>query len=129
MSVDARQSEPQSWFVALILYGSSAEAAPTYTPLYEECFVLFRARSLEEAREKAERHAAQAETSYENVYGEQLHWRRKQVVDVAPSLDDSLEDGTELYARHFRDLAAYRAFECLLEPGPDSDHADGSCSD
>lgn len=94
--------------------------------MYEESFVLIRAESVEQAREKAEAHASHAEASYENEYGERIRWRRKHVIDVAPVLYEDLEDGTEIYSRHFHDYEAYRAFEPLLGAGPGSPHSQAS---
>ncbi|MGH9152991.1 MAG: DUF4288 domain-containing protein [Acidimicrobiales bacterium] len=116
------QPEAETLFIAVVLYVSSS-STPSYKPMYEESFVLFRAETVEQAREKAEAHALRSEASYENEYGEQIRWLRKHLIDVAPVLYEDLEDGTEIYARHFHDYAAYRAFEPLLGPSPGSPHS------
>ena len=90
------------FYIAIIVYESSSNAL-NYKPLYEECFTLIEARSLEEAREKAQICAKNNETSYENLYGETITWVTKEIVD-----------NTDIYARHFRNYEAYRAFEPLL---------------
>ena len=102
-----------SFYVAVLLYESSSDA-PSYEPLYEECFVLIRASTQEEAEARARAHAQQNEQSYQNADGETIRWRPKRVIDVNAVLDDALVDGAELYARHFRDLEAYSRFEPLL---------------
>ena len=101
------------FYIAIIVYESSSNAL-NYKPLYEECFTLIEARSLEEAREKAQICAKNNETSYENLYGETITWVTKEIVDVNNVLDDNFKDNTDIYARHFRNYEAYRAFEPLL---------------
>ncbi|GAB4205082.1 MAG: hypothetical protein Fur006_60820 [Coleofasciculaceae cyanobacterium] len=106
-------SEKQSFYIAVILYESSS-TKPEYKPLYQECFVLIKATSVEEAREKALSHASQEQVSYQNEKGDTITWSLKQVVDVNSVLYDEFDDFTELYARHFRNYEAYRLFESLL---------------
>jgi len=101
------------FYIAVILYESSSNV-PHYKPLYEECFTLIEATSLEEAREKALVCAKNNEHSYENVCGETITWVTKKIVDVNNVLDDSFKDYTDLYARHFRNYEAYHSFESLL---------------
>lgn len=106
----------QSFYIAVILYESSSDALD-YQPLYQESFVLLKAASLEEAESKALAHARQEEVSYQNENGEIITWALRQIVDVNSVLEDELCDGAELYTRHFRDYAAYRAIEPLLSNG------------
>ena len=103
----------QSFYIAVIIYESSSDI-PDYQPLYEECFVLIRAISLEEAKKKALSHAQKQEGSYQNPYEQTITWFIKQIVDVNNVLYDIGEDVTELYARHFRNYEAYCSFEPLL---------------
>ncbi|HSA49661.1 MAG TPA: DUF4288 domain-containing protein [Yinghuangia sp.] len=100
-------------YIAVIL-AEATSPAPGFAPLYQESFVLLTAGSAREARAKARRHGLAVETTYENEAGEPVTWSLKQVVDVAEVLDADLGDGADLYARHFRDYAAYRSFEPLL---------------
>ncbi|GAA4856860.1 MULTISPECIES: DUF4288 domain-containing protein [Saccharopolyspora] len=100
-------------YVAVLLLESAAEAAD-YRPLYEESFVLLKAESEEEAREKATEAGKQQETSYHNEHQELITWRLKQVVEVKPLEDATFDDGSELYSRFFRNYDAYRSFEPLL---------------
>ncbi|MFI6003377.1 DUF4288 domain-containing protein [Streptomyces sp. NPDC051366] len=83
-------------------------------PLYRESFVLLSARTEDEARSKAQAHGEALETSYRNEKGELITWTFRQLVDVAEVPEDPLGDGAEIYTRHFRDFAAYTAFEPLL---------------
>jgi hypothetical protein len=100
-------------YIAVLLYESSSPD-PSYTPTFEECFVLLRADSDEQARARAEQHSRASETSFKNVAGQTVQWKLKHVVDVSCILSDTLDDGSELYARHFKNYEAYRAFEPLL---------------
>ncbi|MGB7521183.1 MAG: DUF4288 domain-containing protein, partial [Spirulinaceae cyanobacterium] len=79
-----------------------------------ECFTLIKASSLKEAQEKTLVYAKKEESKSQNEYGETITWSLKQVVDVNPALYDEFEDGTDLYARYFRNYEAYSSFEPLL---------------
>ncbi|MEO7021315.1 MAG: DUF4288 domain-containing protein [Ktedonobacteraceae bacterium] len=107
------QKNLATFYIAIILYEASSDA-PDYTPLYQESFVLLQAHSAEEARQKAFLHAQHEQISYPNEYNEQISWSFKQIIDVSPVLSETFNDGSELYARHFRDYQAYRLFEPLL---------------
>lgn len=106
-------SEQQSFYIAVILYESSS-TQPEYKPLYQECFVLIKATSVENAREKALSHASQEQVSYQNEKGDTITWSLKQLVDVNSVLYDEFDECTELYVRHFHNYEAYRLFEALL---------------
>lgn len=108
--------EAQRFYIAVILYESSSNA-PQYTPLYQESFVLIKAESLEQARQKALARADAENVSYLNEKGETITWSWKQIVDVNSTLDERLDDGAELYARHFHNYDAYRQFEELSREG------------
>ncbi|WP_437742801.1 DUF4288 domain-containing protein [Sorangium sp. So ce302] len=108
------ESSPNSdLYVAVILY-ESWSPDPSYTPMYEECFALVRAESEEQARARAEQHSRAHETCFNNVLGQEIHWKLKHVVDVSRVLSDTLDDGADIYARHFKSYEAYHAFEPLL---------------
>ncbi len=103
------------FYLVITVYESSSNKQD-YEPLYEECFSLITASSDEQAREKAQRYA-NLPNSYKNVQGETITWSLKQLVDVRRLLeDDDFSDGTELYARFFRDYKAYRAFDESAHP-------------
>ncbi|MFF3619333.1 DUF4288 domain-containing protein [Streptomyces sp. NPDC002467] len=100
-------------YIAVLPCETSADSND-HAPLYQESFVLLTAADEARAREKAEVHGKGLETSYENEAGELITWRPRHVVDVGEVLDERLTDGSELYARHFRNYAAYCCFEPLL---------------
>lgn len=100
-------------YLAVLLSGSSADTAD-YEPLYREDVTLLYAASPEEARRWAEEYGRGLEGTHTNDRGERISWSLLHIVDVAPALQDMFDDDAELYSRHFRDVAAYRAFEPLL---------------
>jgi hypothetical protein len=111
-------------YYAAVLVLASTTPAPDDVPTYEETVVLVPASSQDEARQRAHAHGRRQETSYLNVQGETLTWTLLQVVDVALVVDDEnltlVNDeqpgrGGEVYNRYFRDYAAYRRFEPLLD--------------
>jgi hypothetical protein len=112
MKIENIQVEP-SFYMAVILSEAQSDV-PDYEPLYEESFVLIAASSEDEAREKAAIHTQGQLSSYQNEFGETITWVMKQIVDVSPVLTDTIEDGSELYVRHFRNYQAYRTFEPML---------------
>jgi Domain of unknown function (DUF4288) len=88
--------------------------APTEEQLHREDTILVHGRSKAEARAEAERHG-RAQEGVDEATGEVVGPRLLQIVDVAPVLDDDLTVTADLYSRHFRDLAAYRRWEPLLD--------------
>lgn len=105
-------TQPQR-YIAIVLYESSS-SAPDYKPLYEECWTLVEATSEQHARQKVHDLAIHDQTTYQNKFGDTIQNTLKQIVDVAPLVDDSLQDGTTLYARHFRNYRAYAEMEPLI---------------
>ena len=69
-------------------------------------FVVITATSPEEALDKAMARARWGEQQYENVYGDVVTWNST-LVELGSALQDTFEDGTEIYARFFRNKAAY----------------------
>ena len=104
-----------SLYIAVVLYESSSDA-PDDKPLYEECFLVVRAKSDEEARERAMQ-LVSAPHSYKNQYGATITWSFKEIERVQSVLSDELADGKELYARYFLDYGAYHA--TFLTPFPE----------
>lgn len=111
--------EEQKRYIAIVLYEYSCPN-PDYESLFEECWSIIDADSVEQARQKVETLAQQNEDSYQNQYGETITVKVKHIVDVAPLLylNRSIIDGTDLYARFFRNYQAYCDFEPLLGGQP-----------
>lgn len=100
------------YYVAVVVYESASES-PDYTPFYEECITLVKANSEDEARSKVEDLGKNRSTKYTNIDGQEISWSLHDIVDISPMLEDSLGEVTEIYARHFKDIDAYRKFETL----------------
>jgi len=86
-------------------------------PLYEETVMLVEAESIDEAFNKTEMLAKENHLAYLNINGETVRWSLEQIVDVVPILADVLQNGTEIYTRHFRNLDDYVRFESLVKKG------------
>ena len=102
------------YYVAVVVYESASDS-PDYTPLYEECITLIKASSEDEARSKVEELSKNRSTKYKNVEGHEISWSLRYIVDINLMLEDSLGEVTEIYARHFKNIDAYRKFETLLK--------------
>ena len=101
------------YYVAVVIYESASDS-PEYTPLYEECIILIKSNSKDEAISKIENLGKKRSTKYTSINGQEISWSLRHIVDVSPMLEDSLDEITELYARHFKNIEAYRKFETLL---------------
>ncbi|WP_243789931.1 DUF4288 domain-containing protein [Saccharopolyspora gloriosae] len=118
-SIDPRDFQPSAtsakaeFYVALMLIEISSESA-TEPQLYEESFVLVKAESDEEAKEKAVSYGKQQAASYPNEDGELITWKFKELIEVKQVEDATFDDGSELYSRFFRNYTAYRSFEPIL---------------
>ncbi len=101
--------QQSSYYIAVIVSRSSSTAID-YVPLCEESFVLLEATSLDEATEKAMARTVAEENQYENVYGDTITWSPR-LVELGDALQDTFEDGSELYARFFRNHEAYEQLD------------------
>jgi ABC-type antimicrobial peptide transport system permease subunit len=102
-----------SVYIAVLVYESSSSSSD-YKALFEESFMLVKATSIEEARQKTQQYADAHTSTFKNEAGDSITWNLKHVVDVNQVLYDVDLDGTEIYARHFRNYQAYKDFEPLL---------------
>jgi hypothetical protein len=100
-------------YIAVVVYESSSDSSK-YEPLFEESFMIVKATSVEEAKQKTKIHATGNTSTFKNEAGETVTWTLKEIVDVNQVLCDSISDGVEIYSRHFRDYQAYSEFEPLL---------------
>ncbi|MFD7667108.1 DUF4288 domain-containing protein [Streptomyces sp. NPDC059788] len=102
-------------YIAVVLMESPGRGGSD--PLYEESVVLVYATDDADARCRAERRARSREAGCHGSLddrGETVAWCFKRVVDVSAALDEDLTQDADLYARQFRDYAAYERFEPLL---------------
>ncbi|MEO1339727.1 MAG: DUF4288 domain-containing protein [Cyanobacteria bacterium J06635_13] len=102
----------QSFYIAVILYKSSSDSEDQ--PLYQECFTLIKASSIEEAHKRTEDYAKKAKCSYTAEDGRTISLSLERIVDVNNVLYNDFQNGTDIYARHFRNFAAYSSFEPLI---------------
>lgn len=116
-------------YSALLLFESTSSDR-NHAALHGEDVVLLRAASAEAAQRLDDAHGRAQECTYRNAEGHTISPRLVRVVDVATALYSDLNQddlnqndlnqdvAVDLYARHFRDLSSYRAFEPLLEGDP-----------
>lgn len=85
--------------------------APNISPLYEECFTLIKASSLEDAHQKAVEYASNTvNTSYLNIDGQTVTWLVKQIsVTDALNNPDLNDDAIDLYVRGFENYEMYQS--------------------
>jgi hypothetical protein len=107
------QQDTNNIYVAVLVYESSS-SSPSYKTLFEETFMLVKAGSVEEARQKTQQYADTHVSMFKNEAGDSITWQLKHIVDVNQVLYDVDLDGVEIYARHFRNYKAYKEFEPLL---------------
>lgn len=100
-------------YIAVLVYESSS-SSPDYKALFEESFMLVKANSLEEAKQKTQEYTNAHTSTFNNEAGDSITWKLKHIVDVNQVLYDVDLDGAEIYARHFRNYQAYKEFEPLL---------------
>ncbi|MGK5692840.1 DUF4288 domain-containing protein [Streptomyces sp. URMC 128] len=113
----ADQPAPQPYIALVVMEATTSSPAAAGTqeqPLYQENIVLVHAADERSARERVERRAREAETSYVNDRQETVTWRLRAIVDVKEAEDPDLGRDADLYTRHFRDWAAYERVESLL---------------
>lgn len=103
----------KKWFAAVVITRSHS-TSPTYRPLFEETTLLINATSSEDARGFALEWASDSAAVFTNEAGEEVEWSLDRVLDIK-EMNESPGHLTEVYSRHFRDMAAYRRFEPLLE--------------
>ncbi len=104
MILDNNKQLPSFYIVVLIIECTIAHSDDK--PLYEERFLLIKASSEEDASEKAIQQSNQLE-SYQNQYGETVTWTFKEVVEAKEVNEGEIGDGTEIFARFFRNYEAY----------------------
>ncbi|MDG9712118.1 DUF4288 domain-containing protein [Streptomyces sp. DH10] len=121
----AEQPGPQPYIALVVMEATTASpaAGAEEQPLYQENIVLVHATDERSARERVERRAHEAETSYVNDRQETVTWRLRAIVDVKEAEDTDLGRDADLYTRHFRDWAAYERVESLLARDGGSDGA------
>jgi hypothetical protein len=89
----------QVWFATRLLF--EAVDVETERPrTWEDRLLLIRARTSEEAVDKAMRKGRESEHEYVAAEGNRVRWRFRTIGDVQPVLDERIEDGTEVYSSY-----------------------------
>jgi hypothetical protein len=82
-----KEVQKLTFYIAVVVYESSSDA-PGYQKLFEENYVLVKASSDEDARQKALQLAQKGKQTYKNEYQESITWTLKHIVDVSPVLSE-----------------------------------------
>lgn len=93
------KKDAQRWFAARLLFEAlDSESDESFA--LEDRIVVVRARSTDEASEKATKFARESETEYEAAAGNRVRWQFRKVADIQALIDDDIADGTEIYFSH-----------------------------
>ncbi|RAV05546.1 DUF4288 domain-containing protein [Paenibacillus sp. YN15] len=94
--------EQPIWFSAQLLFQSEVarNSAEYDTETYEESIVLIKAVNKEEAYQIAAVNGKNEESSYMNIYNEEVHWRFIKVVDLFELTEETIDSGTEVFSRY-----------------------------
>jgi Domain of unknown function (DUF4288) len=111
-----KETQKLTFYIAVLVYESSSDS-PNYQKLYEEDYILIKAYSDEDAKQKAAQLSQKGQHTYKNEQGENITWTLKLILDVSPILSENFEHGSELYTRFFHNYQAYVDFEPLLSGG------------
>jgi hypothetical protein len=100
------------WFGVSLLFKSVHNGQPEDDALWEDSIVLIRAQSRDEAQKQAEALGKGEEHEYVSASGDLVKWTFQGVESIHEILDDTLENGTEIFSRFLR----AREVESLLTP-------------
>jgi hypothetical protein len=100
------------WYTASLLFKNIHVGQPDDNCLWEESIVLLRADSEEEARHQAELLGKREEHEYVSATGDLVRSSFHGIESVHQILDETLEPGTEVFARFLRSSEV----ESLLTP-------------
>lgn len=101
--------QPARYYAAVILNELSSQSSG-HTTLYEEEIVILLASSENDARSQAISSAKAQEDSYQNQSGEIITHKFIDIKDIQ-LMPPSLESGTTVYSRFFRNIETYAAFD------------------
>ena len=98
-----------TWYVATLILQCKVEGHDKLLKLVDEQVRVLRAIDIETAYKKAVQLGKQGEISYENVFGEIVHWNFVGLGDLEElPFDDEIKDGTEVKYRLFRKKDPHR---------------------
>ncbi|MFD2334179.1 DUF4288 domain-containing protein [Cohnella sp. GCM10020058] len=100
------------WYAVKVLYEAVITGNPDPETIdenyanthktFEECLLLVKAQSPDQAYTISEKKAKQNEMDYQNPYGETVDWKFVRALDCFILFDENLQSGTELYSRSLR---------------------------
>ena len=94
--------QTSNWYVATLVICSRVENEANRLRTCDEQIRLLRASDSETAYEKAIQLGRAEEVSYQNTYGQTVHWEFVGLVDLEELSIDAIEDGVEIRSRLFR---------------------------
>jgi hypothetical protein len=100
------------YYVAIVVYKTTSSDKKD-TTLYEESTLLIKAKNKPEAEKKVAVAVKERETSYKNEDGATISWSLLKIIDINEMTDESINDITEIYSRHFNDIDSYEKFDPL----------------
>ena len=100
------------WFGVSLLFKSVHNGQSAEDALWEDSIVLIRAESRDLAQKQAEILGKGEEHEYVSATGDQVKWTFQGVESVHEIVDDTPENGTEVFSRFLR----AREVESLLAP-------------
>src|SRR6266849_192950 len=104
------------WYAAVLLLESVHPEKPGTRKLFELQVRLVRARSDQAAWDRANDIAKAQEHSFTNVYGNNVEWILREVLDVIELLDDAMKEGAEVYYSFLNEREARQLSAALRHP-------------
>ena len=95
------------WHSVRLLIRCTVKGQPKRIPLYEDRIVVVRAKSHDQAQQKARRIANKHEVPYKNPFGNTICWRVTKVYESVELFADEVKDGkfkdgAQIYWRFIR---------------------------
>jgi hypothetical protein len=104
--------DSKQWFAVRLIMESVRSDPSDGHKLFEDRILLVKARTSDQARQKATTLAKASGHSYRTATGADVAWKFSDVLDVKSLLDETIEDGSEIYYAflHQDELDAVREF-------------------
>jgi len=101
------------WCAARLLYESLVtDRSENGETLFEERIVVFQCPKREEVSTRVRPIAAEYEDDFENLHGNGVTWKFREVLEVQEIIEDTISDGTEIFFRFWHDPDA-RDFDTM----------------
>lgn len=86
------------WYTVKLLYQCLVKGRKDKIVTCDECIVVFKSNSAENAYKKARRIGNREETSYKNIYNQTVYWQFLGIQELCEILDRKIADGTEVFS-------------------------------